>query len=484
MVSFPRILIAGANSGVGKTSLTLALVSGLVQRGLKVQTYKVGPDYLDPTYLSALSGRPCYNLDGWMMGERYVRDLFLANSSDVDISIIEGVMGLFDGADPDSIKGSSAEIAIWLDTPVLLVVNVHGLARSLAPIVKGFSGFHRDVKIAGTIANFSGSSRHGKWLSKALESSGLPGLVATVPRGASPELPSRHLGLVTADSEILGLELREGLLEVAAQYMDIDRIQELANLGSDGIHQQWIQGIDIHENRSLASQNHSEQGRGSVPVIKGKVRIGLAKDRAFHFYYHDNIEALERAGASMVHFSPIDDEYPPGDLDGLYLGGGYPEIYCKELSNNKSMMDSLRRFAESGMPVYCECGGLMYMSLGIEALDNEAVEMAGVFPKWTRMVDRLQSLGYVEVELKEDSLFGVAGSVLRGHEFHYSMLMDGEEAPIGWNNVYSAWKRPGNVKGPKGYQKGNVLLSYAHICFAPFPGAADRFIQLCALKGR
>lgn len=480
MVPYPRILIAGANSGVGKTSLTLALVSALVHRGLKVQTYKVGPDYLDPTYLTIVSGRPCYNLDGWMMGEEYVRDLFLENSSDADISIIEGVMGLFDGADPDGMAGSSAEIAIWLDAAVLLVVNVHGLARSLAPIVKGFSEFHPDLEIAGTIANFSGSEKHGKWLSKALESSGLPGLVAIVPRGAAPELPSRYLGLVTADSEILDGEIQQVLLEVGNQYMDIDKIREIANLGAGADSRHRLDRRITYKDGSPLSPSHVDRNHESFRTTEPRVRIGIAKDRAFHFYYYDNIRALERAGAKMVPFSPIDDERLPNELDGLYLGGGYPEIYCRELSQNKSMLDSIRRFVDTGKPVYCECGGLMYLSLGIETLDNEAVEMVGVFPKWTQMLDRLQSLGYVEVELREDSLFGSTGSVLRGHEFHYSMLKEGEEAPEGWKSVYISRKRPGNVVGPQGYQKGNVLLSYAHMCFAPFPGAADRFIQVCA----
>ena len=456
--SCPRIVVAGAHSGVGKTSVTLGLVAALRRRGLRVQTFKVGPDYLDPTYLALASGRPCYNLDGWMMGQEYIRRLFIRASADADIAVIEGVMGLFDGADTDTLAGSTAEAALWLDAEVLLVVNVHGLARSIAALVKGYAEFQPDLKVGGVIANHCGSERHGTGLGEALVSSRLPELVAAVPRGALPRLPSRHLGLVTADGTLLDTAILTDLGAALERHASLDRIIEKAGRAGE-----------LKEAGPLWEPRISE----------GSVKIGLAHDRAFHFYYPDNLEALEAYGCELVRFSPLNDEALPVGLDAIYLGGGYPEEFAEQLAGNATMLDSVRRFAESGRPVYAECGGLMYLSEGIETLDRKRHKLVGLLPAATRMLDRLKSLGYVEVTLARASLFGSKGSQLRGHEFHYSELTGDPTVDGAWTALYRAVHRRSDAAVAEGFQRGNVLASYFHLHFASRPEAVKHFVAVC-----
>ncbi len=455
----PRIVVGGANSGVGKTSVTLALIVALRRRGLRVQPFKVGPDYLDPTYHALAAGRPCYNLDGWMTNREYVRELFNERASEADISVIEGVMGLFDGADTDTLSGSSGEIAAWLDAPVLLVVNVHGLARSLAALVKGYSEFDAAVRVAGVIANHCGSERHGHMLESVLISSDLPPLMGALPRDAFPPLPSRHLGLVTADRQTLTDTTIEALGDAADRYASIDRIVEIAR-----------------DSPALPSSKRTVR----APVPKEPVRLGLAFDRAFHFYYHDNLQALERAGCRIVRFSPLDDESIPPDVDALYFGGGYPEEYAEGLSANTSMLDSVRGFVERGHVVYGECGGLMYLSNAIITTDGREHVMAGILPARTRMLPRLRSLGYAEVTLSASSLFGTTGTVLRGHEFHYSELDDDPTETDGWSTVYAVQPRRSDSPRCEGYQRGNVLVSYVHLHIASRPEVAEYVVNRIA----
>jgi cobyrinic acid a,c-diamide synthase len=454
----PTIVIAGANSGVGKTSVTLALVAELRRRGLKVQTYKVGPDYLDPTYLAIASGRPCYNLDGWMMGKDYVTKLFVRTTTGADIAVIEGVMGLFDGADPDGLSGSTAEVAMWLDAPVILIVNVHGVARSLAPIVKGFAEFVPELRVEGVVANQCGSERHGKWLAKALEASKLPILIGAIPRGAFPELPSRHLGLVTADDRLLGSEKLSALADAVSAHISLDIVLEKA--------------------RRMQTLS-SEDAEYKTAKADGSVKVGLAYDRAFHFYYADNLEALEAYGGKLVKFSPLDDSSLPEGLDGIYLGGGYPEEHAHDLSRNESMLESIRSFAATGKPVYGECGGLMYLCEGIETRDRERHKLVGLIPAWTRMLDRLKSLGYVETTLTCDSLFGKEGVRLRGHEFHYSELLNDPTIAGEWRTAYHARHRLAESGVSEGFQKGMILASYVHTHFASQPEAVKHFVDTC-----
>lgn len=454
----PRLVIAGTGSGVGKTSLALGLARELARRGLRVQTFKVGPDFLDPTYLAMASGRTCYNLDGWMTSCEYVRRLFARATADADVGLIEGVMGLFDGASPCALEGSTAEIAAWLDAPILLVSSAHGAARSMAATVKGFAEFEPGIRVSGVIANQSGSPRHRAWLAEALDAAGLPPLVGAIPRGAIPSLPSRHLGLVTASDDHLAPPILDRLADACRQHVDIPRLLELVKTG--------------------VRQAATEQDEGDPQRPGCGLRLGIARDDAFHFYYPDNLESIERAGATWVPFSPLSDTQLPADLDGLYFGGGYPELYAARLAENRTMLADVRRFAASGRSVYAECGGLMYLGRSLAAVDGTRHAMAGVVPLDTAMLPRLKTLGYAEVSLATDSLWGPAGQVCRGHEFHYSEIIGDDGAAEGWQAAYSVRRRRAEPS-TEGFARGNVLASYVHLHWASRPDAIGHFLSRC-----
>jgi cobyrinic acid a,c-diamide synthase len=453
----PRIVIAGNRSGVGKTTFTLALTAALKRKGLAVQTYKTGPDFLDPTWLSLASGRPCYNLDGWMSGEEYVRNLFARTSADADIAVIEGAMGLFDGAPRSCPDGSTAEIARWLDAPVLLVADAHGMSRSLAALVQGYAGFEAGVKIAGVIANNCGSARHGSALESALQSAGCPPLLGAVTRGSVPALESRHLGLVAAGPSNASRGLFESLADACERFLDPEKVVQAAR-------------------RAAPLPVTVPARREDLPL---RVRLGVALDSAFHFYYQDLFDELAARGCVLEFFSPVRDEHLPEQLHGLYIGGGYPEAYAPELAANESMLSEVRVFAGSGRPVYAECGGLMYLSRAIETLDGTTCPMAGILPASSRMLERRQALGYVESLLERDTLWGTRGDVLRGHEFHYSELTADPAGRNGWDTAYSLKKPYTGASRREGYQRGRILASYVHQHLAGRPEALDRFVGLC-----
>ena len=453
----PKIVIAGTGSGVGKTSISIGLARAFSKKGMKVQTFKVGPDYLDPTHLALASGRPCYNLDGWMMGKDYVRKLFYEKCHGADLAVVEGVMGLFDGAGADSLAGSTAEIAKWLKAPVLLAVNAHGVARTFAALVQGCAASTPGVNIAGVVANNTGTARHIDLLKASLLDTGAPVLVGGIPRGGFIHLPGRHLGLVTANETSLSRDTLEGLAASVEKYLNLGQVIEIAS------------HVSTIDDRLLYSVEHTSGG---------KTGIAVARDRAFHFYYSDILEMIENAGGEILAFSPMKDKAIPRGAAGLYLGGGYPEEYAAVLSGNREMLDSIRGFANSGKPVYAECGGLMYLSKGIET-KGKHFAMVGVLPVETRMLKRRKSLGYVEATLRGDSLWGANGDVFRGHEFHYSELVEAPAGTDGWKKIYSITSRRATDATVEGYQKGNVLASYAHLHYASRPGAVDHFIQKC-----
>ena len=449
------LVIAGTSSGVGKTSLTLGLARALTRRSLRVQPYKVGPDFLDPTYLARATGRTCYNLDGWMTDREYVEYLFDRHTDDANLALIEGVMGMFDGADPASLAGSTAEIAAWLDVPVLLIVDAHGLSRSLAAIVKGFAEFEPGIRIVGVLANRIGSPRHRTWLADALEGASLPPLLGAVPRDAFTPLESRYLGLATADEDSLSEARIEQLADACEQHVDMERIA------------------------LFASAPTSEAGSSSSTPGKPGLRIAVAHDAAFHFTYPDNLEALTMQGAELVRFSPLTDEQLPSRIHGLYLPGGYPELHAKTLSSNRSLLADIRRFAESGGCIHAECGGLMALGGEFITVDGSRLPMAGVLPIVTKMRDRRKMLGYVEVTLRQDSLWGPAGSVIRGHEFHYSEIVEDHTAAAAWRPAYDARRRRRDAVEPAGYYKGNTVAGYVHLHWASRPDMLEHFLAHC-----
>ncbi len=450
----PTLLIAGVSSGVGKTSVTLALTAALVKRGLRVQTFKVGPDFLDPTYLKIASGRPCYNLDGWMMGRDYIEKLFAEKTVGADIAVIEGVMGLFDGSDVDTMQGSSAEIAAWLGCPVVLVVNAHGMARSIAPLTLGFARFEKETHVTGVIANRCGSQRHGELLKDALEHAGAPKLLGALQREAFPALPSRHLGLVTARKRSLTREILRVFGDTLERYCEVDGIIEAARSAPCRV-----------------------VGSSAPPVQrKRRVSLGVAYDAAFHFYYADTLEALEAQGCAIERFSPLKDDALP-TVDALYFGGGYPEEFAAELAANTALLQSVRDFAAKGKPIYAECGGLMYLCKGLETVAGDFFSMAGVLPAATKMFDKRKTLGYVEVTLTHDTFFGPAGMTLRGHEFHYSGLTEELRGRAGLRSVYALEYRRSHTKVDEGFLMGSTLAGYVHLHLASNPAAVRNFVN-------
>jgi cobyrinic acid a,c-diamide synthase len=451
----PRLMIAATGSGLGKTSLTLGLVRTLGQQGLRVQTFKVGPDFLDPTYLALASGRPCYNLDGWMTSREYIGQLFARATADADVAVIEGVMGLFDGASATRLEGSTAEIARWLDAPVLLVVHAWGAARSLAATVYGFTHFEPTLQIAGVVANHVGSPRHVALLAESLAGASLPPLLGAVPRDALPALPSRHLGLVTADQTNCDSQLLDRLADAMRQHLDLPRLVDLARSAPPLA----MPEATYHPERSTC-----------------RARLGIARDAAFHFYYPDNLQTLEQLGVDLVPFSPLDDAALPVDLDGLYFGGGYPEIHAQRLSSNCAMREAVCRFAASGRLVYAECGGLMYLSRALTGLDGQRFPMAGVLPVDTAMRPKLKSLGYADVLLTADAPWGPAGATCRGHEFHYSEIAADDSRSSAWQAVYAVRRRRGEVCN-EGFCNGMVLASYVHLHWASRPAVARHLVS-------
>jgi len=533
----PTLVIAGAHSGVGKTSLALALARALARRGLKIQTFKVGPDFLDPTYLALASGRPCYNLDGWMAGREHVCRLFERATADADCALVEGVMGLFDGADAESDAGSTAETARWLNAPVLLVVGVHGMARSLAALVKGFAGFDPELRFRGAIANHAGSERHADWLSDSLKAAGLPPLLGALPRGAFPELTSRHLGLVTADERLLPDAVLDSLADAlerhcpleaffpemlaksisplsasasgkigtapyyyhttspAATPADRSRSGKLGKLGTAPYFPPTREKLETTSNFNTnfpadtpVCRPRQEMLFPPLPSIAAgrlgtdrppaRLKIGVAKDAAFHFYYRDLFDALAEAGCETVFFSPLSDRWLPEGISGLYLGGGYPEAHAAALAANAGMLASIREYANSGRPLYAECGGLMYLSEGIEA-GGLYYPLLGTLPARTRMLGVKKALGYVEVALTEDSLWGRRGDIFRGHEFHYSELCGDPAADPAWRAVYALRRQRSGAIEAEGFQKGAILASYTHLYYGSRPAAIEHFLNRC-----
>jgi cobyrinic acid a,c-diamide synthase len=452
--SVPRLVIAAPGSGSGKTTVAVALIAALRARGCKVAPFKCGPDYLDPSYHGRAAGVTSHNLDSWMMGRQAVAETFLHAAADADIAIIEGMMGLFDGTTPSSDEGSTAEIAKWLGAPVLLVVDASGMARTIGAVAAGFSRFDTALDMAGLICNRVGSRGHIELLRTASTEVPVLGGLPQTPEAAFPE---RHLGLLTADENNVPSARLEAWGKLAAEWFDLDAIIGIAR------HASAIQ---------LDSLPKEHAGRS----LRTRCRVGIAWDRAFHFYYDYNLAMLERLGAELVRFSPAHDDLLP-TVDGLYFGGGYPESVARELSANHAMRVAVREFAISGRPIYAECGGLMYLVERIRLTNGDGFDMAGVLPGEARMNQRLQALGYVEVETRADSIIGSRGTRFRGHQFRYSTL---EPPPDNIDRLYRIVPRWGSATFDEGYRSGNIVASYVHAHWASNPAIPGYFIEACA----
>lgn len=491
----PTLVIGGTGSGVGKTSISIGITAALRKRGLNVRAFKVGPDFLDPSWLSQASGAVCFNLDSWMTGKEYVSEIFARSCTDADIAIIEGVMGLFDGASPDALVGSTAEVAQILKAPVLLIIDGWGVARSAAAMVRGFSTFEADCKVAGVIANYCGSEGHAKIISQALEAADQPALIGFIERNTLPSLPDRHLGLYAAVARPDSNELIDKLAASIEQNLNLDALINLARTAAATSETSPDTRGESSANVASLSYKTSTDRTGTV-----RTRFGVAHDEAFHFYYPDNLELLREAGAEIVYFSPIKDKALPAGLDGIILGGGYPEDFAAQLSLNSPMLQAIGEFARAGNVIYAECGGLMYLSRWIETISGERKPMVGILPFGTRMLPKRKMLGYVECRLTSDCLLGKTGDLIRGHEFHYSEIVENysvnspggldSEAYHGdvelekprqtWTLAYELTGRRGAKTRAEGYSRGSVLASYAHLHFGSNPAAAASLVQAAA----
>ena len=452
----PRVVIAATASGVGKTTATVALLGAMRARGLKVAAFKCGPDYLDPTYHERAAGIRSHNLDGWMMDRDAVLATFARASAGADLAVIEGMMGLFDSATPTSDEGSTAQIAKWLDAPVILVADASGVARTIAAVAAGFARFDPAVRVAGMICNRVGSRGHLELL-RAVRPE-IP-IVGGFPASADLAFPERHLGLLMADESTVPQRLIDGGSRLAAEWLDLDAILQVARSAP---------ALEVGHETDASKVDLNSRAR---------CRIAVAYDAAFHFYYEDNLNRLRSLGAEVVNFSPIGDREPP-EADGLYFGGGYPEAFARELSSNRTMLAAIRGFAARGGVIYAECGGLMYLLDAIRTLDGATWPMASIIPGAAAMSDRLQALGYVEVETRADSILGPAGTRFRGHQFRYSTL-EGDERDHRIDRIYNVAPRWGGAPFAEGYRVGNVLASYVHAHWASNPAIARALIDAC-----
>jgi cobyrinic acid a,c-diamide synthase len=453
----PRLVIGGLSSGVGKTTVTVALARALAARGLRVALFKCGPDYLDPTYHRRASGRPSHNLDGWMMGRSAVLATFDRASREADIALVEGMMGLFDGASPTDEAGSTAEIAKWIDAPVAVVVDASGMVRTLAAIAEGLTSFDPELRVGGLLCNRIGGKGHLDLLRSAVPSPTLLGGLRAHPDLAFPE---RHLGLCRADDDALPEAMLARWGAAAEESLAIDSIVDLAR--SAGPLPAAAEDDEAH----LALDRSSA------------CRIGIAHDDAFHFYYDDNLRRLEQLGATLVRFSPMNDAGIP-EVDGLFFGGGYPEVHARALARNDSMRESVRVFARRGRPIYAECGGLMYLARAIRTLDGVAHPMVGLVDGEAVMRPAMQALGYVEVETQRETPLGPAGLRFRGHQFRYSEFV-GAAPP----SAYALRTRRSDAAAREGYGGGNVLGTYVHAHWASNPDAARGFVDACVRASR
>jgi cobyrinic acid a,c-diamide synthase len=473
-MDIPAFLIAGTHSGCGKTTVTLGLMASLKQRGYDVQPFKVGPDFIDPGHHTRITGRPSHNLDGWMLDRKTNLEIFTRMQEGVDVLVGEGVMGLFDGFSATNESGSTAQMAKWLGLPVLLVVDARSMARSVAALVQGYTRFDPDLTFAGILCNRVGSPAHASILQEALEAAGCPPCLGCLPRQEDLVMPSRHLGLYTAEDLQDSEDVLPGLIQWIEENVALDRL-----LGTARDRRSEVRGqrSEIREQKSGGIVQRAEgREKEKSQILHPRVRIALARDRAFCFYYPENLRLLEQAGAELVPFSPLTDTRLPDNVHGLYLGGGYPELHARELAANKDLREEIARYATQGGPVYAECGGFMYCMQSLEDGQGNTHPMLGLFPFQARMDNRLRALGYREVRLLRDTLLGPAGTVIRGHEFHYSSIV---ERPADVPMVYSIQGRKGGDATMEGYAMNNVLASYVHLHFASCPRAAENLVISC-----
>ncbi len=448
----PSLLIAGTHSGVGKTTISTGIMAALTARGMRVQGFKVGPDYIDPSYHTGATGRVSRNLDTWLLGNNLINS-YHKGLAGADIAIIEGVMGLFDGIKGKREGGSSAHVAALLGVPVVLIVDVESMAYSAAAVVHGFASFDSQVKVAGVILNRVGSYGHFAMVRDAVQELGIP-VVGHLGKEDNLVLPERHLGLIPLGEEGTRLDYFADLAKVIEQGIDLDRLVSLGD------------SCRSAEATAIDSCN-------PFPVFPN-VKIAVAKDEAFSFYYQDALDLLHNLGAEIIQFSPLHDSALPQSIDGIIIGGGFPESFLPELAENQALKQSLHRANDLGLPIYAECGGLMYLCEQIVGFDQSSYAGVGLVPGICYMTKKLQGMGYRQGVTVEDSILGPQGTSFRGHEFHYSRI-DYRQSSA----AYRICTATGEDRGLEGFVSGNLLGSYVHQNFAGNPDTAVNFLDAC-----
>jgi cobyrinic acid a,c-diamide synthase len=443
-VNAPRILVAGLRGGSGKTLLSLGLAASFRSRGLVVAPFKKGPDYIDASWLSRASGRPCRNLDLFLFPPAIALRSFADYSAGADISLVEGNRGLYDGMDAEG-TFSSGELAKLLKAPVLLSVDATKTTRTAAALVLGCQTMDPDVPIAGVILNRTAGSRHESVLRQSIEGiCGIP-VLGAVPKLPEDVFPERHLGLVPPqETEDIDDPLAR-VAEVADMYLDLDRILDVARAAGP---------LEVPRDRPRIHLDSSTQG-----WTEEAPRIGVFRDAAFQFYYPENLEALSQAGGELVEISPLQaSELPP--VDGLYLGGGFPETLAPELSKNTTFLASVREAAARGLPIYAECGGAVYLGEKLHYRD-QTFSLAGVLPVEFGFQTKPRGHGYTIVEVVEENPYFDVGENIRGHEFHYTYLLSPEAEALDF--AFKIHRGQGFGSQRDGLKQGNVLASYTHI---------------------
>lgn len=460
--SFRRIMICAPGSGSGKTLITCALIRLLMRKGYSPASFKCGPDYIDPMFHKSVLGIPSRNLDLFMAGKEGVLHSLSKGFEGRDFGIIEGVMGFFDGSSPAGTEGSSYEISCITDTPAILVVNTKGMSSSIIPLVKGFCEYGEKKRIKGIILNNISPSIAGDISNRIFEETGIP-VIASLPVMRDAGLQSRHLGLVLPNEVPELLKIIDMVADELDKTLDFTKLIEIADKAGH-LEKSAQDQTDGYKKEWTVREEHVQGNEGQKTV-----RIGIARDEAFCFYYEDNLELLQELGAQIVFFSPIHDEKIP-EVDRLILGGGYPELYAKELSQNLTMLRSIRDAAEKGMPILAECGGFLYLLESLTTPEGEEYRMAKVLKGRAQMRDKLSHFGYVNVTKNTENKFIGDSEVIKGHEFHYYEATDeGDICLI---------SKPSGKRSWRGYQAyKNVFAGFAHLYYPSSLPFIKRFID-------
>ncbi|ATW28123.1 cobyrinate a,c-diamide synthase [Candidatus Formimonas warabiya] len=449
----PRLVISAPASGSGKTTFSMGLMAAYCRQGLSVQPFKVGPDYIDPAFHTAITGRNSVNLDGWMLDERSIKQMFVRYAQGVDLSLVEGVMGLYDGYGDDPFQGSTAGIARILDAPIVLIMTAQGMAASAAAVLYGLKEFGK-ANIAGVIINQPSSPNHYRTIKQAVENHTGIKVAGFLPKTSGVALKSRHLGLVQSSETENLAGIVDRLADLMQDHIDLDFLLTTAKQSP------------LWDREELPScQSEPEE-----------MNIAIAWDKAFSFYYYENLEILRRLGAHLKFFSPIHDISVPEDCSGVYFGGGYPEVFAEEVAANTLLKKDIREKAEAGLPMFGECGGYMYLNRSFTRTDGKTFEFVGIFDGATVLTERLQHFGYLELEGLVDTVMFQKGDRIRAHEFHKSLI---QRTDVDYCVKAQKIKNGQMVEWQCGRAYKNVFGMYPHIYFPSNMNFAHNFISRC-----